>query len=66
MRNINVQFSEKGDTAEYGGEVQYVGGFEGWVDAELVKLGEEWKLTYIEVDVSQEKLDDYNRRHGSQ
>ena len=66
MRSINVQFSEKGDTAEYGGKVEYIGGFEGWVEAELVKLGEEWKLTSINVEVSPEKLDDYNRRHGSQ
>jgi len=66
MRSISVHFSEKeGDTAECSGEVKYAGGFEGWVEAELVKVGEEWKLTWINVEISEEKLDDYERRHGS-
>lgn len=66
MRGINVHFSQKeGDTAEYSGEATYAGGFEGWVEAELAKVGEEWKLTWIDIRVSQEKLDDYKRRHGS-
>lgn len=63
MQSINVLFSEKkGDTAKYGGEVAYAGGFEGWVEAELVKLGEEWKIISIYIDVSQEKVADYERR----
>lgn len=64
MQSINVQFSDKGDTAEYGGDVTYAGDFKGWVEAELVKVGEDWKLTWINVEVSQEKLEDYQRRHG--
>lgn len=64
MRSINVQFGKPHDTAEYAGEIGYTGGLEGWVEAELVKRGDEWKLTYIWVEVSAEKLADYNRRHG--
>ena len=64
MQSINVQFSNKGDIAQYGGEITYASGFQGWVDAELVKVGEEWKLTGINIRISQEKLEDYQRRYG--
>lgn len=64
MRSINVQTGKLHDTAEYGSEVIYAGDFKGWVDAQLVKLGEEWKITGIRVEVSPEKLEDYERRHG--
>jgi len=65
--NYNVYSAEgdEVDIAEYSGEVKYAGGFGGWVEAELMKQGEEWKLTNIWVDVSPEKLDDYIRRHGN-
>ena len=59
-RIINDQMGEPHDTAEYDGEVTYSGEYEGRVETSLVKQGEVWKLTGINVEISQEKLDDYN------
>lgn len=62
-RHIEFQWSKSGDTIVYSGEVQYLGGFKGWVDAELIKQGEEWKLISIWVEISEEKWLDYKKRH---
>jgi len=60
MSNI----ATKGDIAQYGGEITYTGGLQGWVEAVLVKVGVEWKLTGINIKISQEKLEDYQRKHA--
>lgn len=63
MQNIEVQTGKLESTAVYGGEVTYAGGFKGWVYAELVKQGEEWNLTFVQISISPEKMADYEKRH---
>lgn len=56
MRGIEVHWSEEGNTAEYVGEAQYVGGFKRGLEAWLVKSGEEWKITRIWVEMLPEEF----------
>ena len=54
MRGIDVHYSEtEGDTAEYQGEAQYSRDFTTWVEAELIKEGDEWKIWGIMITTSE-------------
>jgi hypothetical protein len=45
------------------GVVAYAGDLKGWVNAELAKLSEQWKITAIKVEISDKKEEEYKRRH---
>jgi hypothetical protein len=54
MRCIEVHYSEtEGDTAEYQGEAGYSRDFTTWVEAELVKEDDEWKIWGITITPSE-------------
>lgn len=53
MKGIDVHYSGEGDTAEYNGEAKYADGSTAWIEAELVKEGDEWKLWGIWITPSE-------------
>ena len=53
MKGINVQYSDPYDYGEYSGEAKYSDGRRMWVEAELVKVGQEWRLLSIWITPSE-------------
>ena len=54
MRGVEVHYSEtEGDTAEYQGEAEYSRDFATWVEAELIKEGDKWKIWGITITPSE-------------
>ena len=49
MKGINISYSGGRNSAEYSGEAKYSDGQTMWVEAELLKRGDNWKLTSIYV-----------------
>jgi len=47
MKSISVEYRDGYSFAEYGGEAKYADGKKRSVDAELVKLGDNWELLSI-------------------
>jgi len=47
MKSINVEYGEGRSFAEYNGEAKYSDGKKMWVDAELIKRGDNWELLSI-------------------
>ena len=53
MKGINVEYGDPYDYAEYSGEAKYSSGPTMWVEAELVKKGDEWRLLSIWITPSE-------------
>lgn len=49
MKGISVEYGSGRSFAEYNGEAEYLEGRTMWVEAELVKRGDDWKLASIHI-----------------